>query len=905
MTPQPDPDEGLLFDVPRAAASAASAPAPEKRRPADELPVARVVVDTPLPHLDRPFDYHVPADMADDAVPGCRVRVPFHGQLLSGYLLERAATSDFTGRLAYLHQVVSPEPVVTAEIRGLARAVADRYAGTLSDVLRLAVPPRHARVEKEAETKRRKAAEAAEAAARDAAADGAGTPTALGAEAVPERVPDPAEDDAAACAGPAGEVSASDGAPPPPAGSGDAPQVDSTPGAAPTPGVDIDREGAGVGKADADGDGAVPIPAPEADTDGADADTDTGPVWVNSDADGAAPGAGADADRAGAGTAGGASGRGPAAFSSAASVGAPGRTSPAGTAGTGGEGHAAVAEGADAAVPPEAGAADATPASAATERTSPAGGVSAPPAPGPWADYPAGPSFLEALHRGQAPRAVWGALPGPDWAEAIAVAVATALAGGRGAVVVVPDGRDVGRVDAALAERLGEGRHVALTAELGPAERYRRWLAALRGEVGAVVGTRAAMFAPVRDLGLVVLWDDGDDVHVDPHAPYPHARTVLSMRAHRMGAAALFGGFTRTTEATQLVASGWAHPLAADRAMLRRRAPRVRSTDDDSQLERDEAARTARIPRLALRVAREAAREGPVLIQVPRRGYVAALGCVACRAPARCDACQGPLALRSAHAMPFCRWCGHLAGAWTCGACGGGRLRANVVGARRTAEEMGRAFPSLTVRTSGRDEDVLDRVPDRPALVVATPGAEPVADGGYAAAVLLDGWALLGRADLRAGEETLRRWCNAAALVRSAEDGGQVVVVAEAQLPATQALIRWDPAGFAERELEERRQLGFPPAVAMASVTGEPALVRELIDGVELPASADLLGPVPVGAGQAGDGPATERALLRTPRADVHELTSALKAAAAARSVRNARKDEPIARIRVDPLDVV
>jgi primosomal protein N' (replication factor Y) len=91
----------------------------------------------------------------------------------------------------------------------------------------------------------------------------------------------------------------------------------------------------------------------------------------------------------------------------------------------------------------------------------------------------------------------------------------------------------------------------------------------------------------------------------------------------------------------------------------------------------------------------------------------------------------------------------------------------------------------------------------------------------------------------------------------------------------------------------------------MASVTGEPALVRELIDGVELPASADLLGPVPVGAGQAGDGPATERALLRTPRADVHELTSALKAAAAARSVRNARKDEPIARIRVDPLDVV
>jgi primosomal protein N' (replication factor Y) (superfamily II helicase) len=114
---------------------------------AGSLPVARVAVDVSLPHLDRPFDYLVPERLAPDAVPGCRVRVRFAGRLTGGYLLQRAEASEHQGGLAFLERVVSPEPVLTAEIFGLARAVADRYGGTLADVLRLAIPPRHAAVE--------------------------------------------------------------------------------------------------------------------------------------------------------------------------------------------------------------------------------------------------------------------------------------------------------------------------------------------------------------------------------------------------------------------------------------------------------------------------------------------------------------------------------------------------------------------------------------------------------------------------------------------------------------------------------------------------------------------------------------------------------------------------------------
>ena len=385
--------------------------------------------------------------------------------------------------------------------------------------------------------------------------------------------------------------------------------------------------------------------------------------------------------------------------------------------------------------------------------------------PGLWGRYPTGPSFLAAVAGGRAPHAVWAALPGQDWPAEIAQAAAAALAAGRGALVVVPDARDLELVSDAMTAVLGEKAFVSLAAQLGPAERYRRWLSVLRGQVSVVVGTRSAMFAPVPELGLVVIWDDGDDLHAEPRAPYPHARDVLLIRAHRQSAAVLIGGFARTAEAAALVASDWARPLAAARETIRQLAPAVRTAGDDSELARDEAARTARIPGLALRTARDALGAGPVLVQVPRRGYLAAVACQRCGERIRCGTCAGPVALPGPGQPLRCGWCG-LALERTCVTCGSAGLRALVTGARRTAEELGRAFPGVPVLTSS-GATVLRRVGAEPALVIATPGAEPPAPDGYAAAVLLDGWALLGRPSLRASEEALRRWMNAAALVRS------------------------------------------------------------------------------------------------------------------------------------------
>jgi len=650
----------------------------------EHLPVALVQVDTGLPHLDRPFEYTVPASMAQTALRGVRVKVRFAGQDLDGFVLDRRADPEHAGRLSPVRRVVSPEAVLTPQVLLTARTVADRYAGSLGDVLRLAIPPRHATAEK-----------------------------ALATEP-PERP-------------------------------------------------------------------ALPDRVPQA-----------------------------------------------------------------------------------------------------------------------WSPYAAGPAFLSHLTSGGAPTASLLAVPSVrpqhDWPVLLAEAARAAVEGGRGAVLVVPDHRDVVRVEAALLEVLGPGRHTRLTADQGPQARYTAFLKALRGHARVVVGTRAAAFAPLPDVGLVAWWDDGDDLLDEPRAPYPHVREVLLARAQVQGAAVLSAGFSRSVAVADLVARGELTAVEAPREVLRRAVPSVRVAGEGHDADRDPAVAAAHLPTVAWRTAKEALATGPVLVQVPRRGYLPSLSCQDCRRPARCTVCAGPLGLPGPSGPPACRWCGRVETAFSCPACGGFRLRSSVVGARRTAEELGRAFPGVPVERSGAGT-VLDTVAPGPRLVVSTPGAEPVAPDGYAAALLLDAWALIERPSLTAGEEALRRWLAAAALVRPASEGGRVVLAGaptEVSIPAVEALVRWDPAWFAARELEERRELSLPPASRLAVLTAPRPALEAATAELDLPASASVLGPLPHGATDRW------RTLVTVPRPDGPAMAREL---AALRARASARKDPDPVSVRVDPPD--
>lgn len=630
-------------------------------------PIAQVRIDSPLPHLDRIFDYAIPAVMADAVVPGVRVRVRFSGRLVNGVVVGRLATSQ-AGALRPLERVLGSEPVLTAETTALITAVAERFAGTFSDVLRAAVPPRHARAESAASSR-------------------------------------------------------------------------------------------------------APMRAELGDQDWA--------VW----------------DR-----------------------------------------------------------------------------------------YAHGRALLTRAQEGRLTdvRGVWSAAPARPWtADVVALIRAVLSQEAGGVLVVVPDAWDVTQLCDATAE-LATTRAV-LSADLGPERRYREFLSVLRGQSRLVIGTRAAVFAPVHDLRLVIVWDDADEAAWEQQAPYWNARDVAALRSQLTDCALLVGGPSRSTETQGWCESGWATALEPDRAWLRAHAPVIRAITSEDEA-RDPAAASARIPHTAWSVAKEGLRTGPVLIQVPRRGYLPALACQQCREPAQCS-CGGPLALSSQRAAPQCLWCGRLAGSWSCPSCHGTRLRALATGVERTAEEFGRAFAGTPIIWSS-GEQLHRSVPDGPAIVVATPGAEPVAGQGYAAVVVLDARSQLQRPGLRAGEEAVRRWFGAALLARSK---AHVIITADHSLTAVQALVRWDAGWFAARELADRRATGLPPDTRAAVLTGENSEIADVLAALEQHLKVRALGPT--------DG----HGIALADRRDGAELSAQLHAITVTRS---ARADAGVVHVHLDPREL-
>lgn len=639
--------------------------------------VARVLVEQSLPHLDRLFDYEVPESMDESCVPGCRVQVRFAGVKLSGFVVERATSSEFDS-LQPILKVVSPVPVLTPAIHRLARAIADHCGGTEADVVRSAIPPRHATTEK------------------------------------------------AVCSQEASS----------------APAVDD-----PAP--------------------AVVLPS-----------------------------------------------------------------------------------------------------------------------------HPTGQGYLTALAAGGSPRAAWSVVPVSAqvgrWASGFVEAALAARASGRTSLLLVPDHKDVSQIQAVADTALGRGRVAILTAEQGPAARYRAFLRALRGDVDVVIGTRAALYAPLPRLGLIALFDDGDDLWADPRAPYAHGRDMAVLRASQQGCALLLAARSRTAEVQQLVERGWLGELALSADDVRRLAPVVHAMEPER-----------RLPRRIFPMLRAGLAAGPVLVQIPHAGFRSGLLCDGCREPVRCPSCRGQI-VETATGHLRCRLCGTTVDRehWRCPSCEHPRSRGIVVGAERQVDELRKAFPETTVLDSSGDHVVVEIAPE-PALVVATPGAEPHVEGGYAMAVLLDADSLLTRPWLRAAEEARRRWLTAVSLVRPPRQNGTVVIVGDPGSRAVQALVRHDATGFAERELDDRRSAHMSPAAKIVVVEGSERALDEFAAQWRAPTGVEVFGPVP--APRRGDEDPAHRLLCRAPLADSAGLIASLKDVVADRTA--AKRGEPV-RLRVDPLDV-
>ena len=415
-------------------------------------------------------------------------------------------------------------------------------------------------------------------------------------------------------------------------------------------------------------------------------------------------------------------------------------------------------------------------------------------ATGPVGSYRNGVTLLDALARGSGTFVV---RPAPEHEASLAVeCVRASLAGGRTAIVVVPDADPVPATAAAIAEAFGEDAVLFLGGD--KRERYRTWLDTAGGAYRVVVGTRPAVFAPLRDLGLVYVHREGHPQHKDERSPSYHAREVARMRGEVEGAVVVLSAFCPSMEASAR------EPVVVE--------PAERPWAPVEVVRPGPEGRSPRLVR-ALRQARDA------FLFEPVRGYGVARVCRSCGEPAACASCRGTLRLeRGEIRCVVCEAPGRCA---SCGASDFGVVRR---GAERV-EEWARSVSPIPVSLLGRGDDARLSA-DGEVLVGGLDALKDLGPRALDLVGILDADASLHRPGVDARERALVAWFEAAAWAR--RDGHVIVQTNAANDPAIQALVSGRPDRFHRAEAPRRAEAGFPVGSPVFRVSGAAGLEAEL-----------------------------------------------------------------------------
>lgn len=388
---------------------------------------------------------------------------------------------------------------------------------------------------------------------------------------------------------------------------------------------------------------------------------------------------------------------------------------------------------------------------------------------------------------------------------------------GRSVIVCVPDFRDVAGLEKLLTEVIPVGDlSIVDSSEVG-SKRYESFLNQLQPTPRVVVGTRSAIYSPVSDDAAVIVWDDGDQSHQDQQAPYLTTREIALIRQAQFHSPLHFLAHSRSVEVQRLVEIGYLTEISTDAWR-----PKVAISEGRG------------LEGTSFKAIKQGLEAGPVLFQVAAPGTARSLYCATCNTRSQCNKCNGPLWMNSNQQI-VCRWCGQFNLNFHCKPCGSNKLSQGAAGATRWVEQLGKSFPGIPIKEVTVENGPFE-IADKPQIIVATPGIEPVAKAGYAAIVFVDCVAQLGRDSLRAPEDALRGWLNALGFMKSS--GTAVAVGATPEV--SKALSLGEVASTASALLAEREELGFPPARRIVSATGSRELVTQLgdslkqIDGVKV-----------------------------------------------------------------------
>jgi len=384
----------------------------------------------------------------------------------------------------------------------------------------------------------------------------------------------------------------------------------------------------------------------------------------------------------------------------------------------------------------------------------------------------------------------------PAWAKEIALLGAWQLGRGQSTLIVAPDYRAVEALEAAI-DALGFSsysiRHES--SDTGSV-RYTNYLRAL-DEVAIHYGVRSASFAPAKDLGLIVLIDDGDESHIEQSAPYWNSRDVLLQRQEIDNAAMLVTSYSPSAEMVRLVELGY-----FKKAELVQAKPMTRVTDNHTRLDDESFGFISS----CLRAGK------PVLIQTATLGQATGVACRNCRELRECPECSGRICIESSGRFR-CRSCLFSGPIGAC-SCGGVDVSIIKLGSSGLAESLAKGFPEAQiVHSSGAEK--ITRVASGATLVIATNGAEPFVDGGYACVLIADAYSMVAGSRLRSLEQSALRWANAASLV---SQQGLVIFVGLTGLIADQAK-QFDFYSMIQADYTDRVELGLPPAQRLLSIS--------------------------------------------------------------------------------------
>lgn len=395
-------------------------------------------------------------------------------------------------------------------------------------------------------------------------------------------------------------------------------------------------------------------------------------------------------------------------------------------------------------------------------------------------------------------------------------------------LIIAPDESDIDSICEDLEER--DLPFIRLDSSQSRAIRYENYLRAMRIKKTIVIGARGAVFTPVQDLSMILVFKEGSYEHYEKRNPGWNVRDIVSMRRSLENIDLIFTGYVPSLELSALIDSkrltyiNHSHRLNI----------KAFSSDDGALL-----------PGNIFTDIRKALAKGPVLFLVPRRGYGNALLCAHCRNLALCS-CGSRLVVSSRGAAPSCMICNSNYPEWLCSYCKRSKQYLAGRGIERAAEEISRAFSGFPLILSFGDV-IKTRVEPAPSLVLSTPGAVPKVEGGYTAVVVLEGLRFFSHPDLRAQERARELFFETSAMLHAK---GVALLCIEQSHPIVSSLIRWNPGAMIRSELVERVEIALPPTITSFVITGPVGEFSTLTSGIRkaigdkrLAASVKIYGP--------------------------------------------------------------